>query len=428
MGSADGRSDGQWLSSRGLATIAPMNMYHYTRRLARKDPYHYKTNPKGYVMMNVAENWLSRSAIADALGQPFAIDPEFLGYNDTHGILQMREVIASFFKDYITKGYTDPNHLAILSGAGGALDVFATVACDPGDKIMVTGPGYHGFAHDFCARSGVDTVVAHLSPHDGFRITVAALETARVQCQNEGGRLRAVALSSPNNPTGEVLSPSTILEIVYWARAHGLQVVFDEVYALSGFDPCTKFVSVAEVLQNDLGDDVHIVWSFSKDFSIAGCRMGVLYSQNESLMTAVSYFSYFLSTSGHTQAVLRNLLQKKEWVRDYVAANQGRLMVSYLKLTSCLESLQIPYIAASAGFFVFINLSRWMKEPTLAEELRLWQALVDEKVVLTPGSEMNANVYGWFRCCFATLDAESIAAASVKIRKVLATRGHHSQR
>jgi aspartate/methionine/tyrosine aminotransferase len=67
-------------------------------------------------------------------------------------------------------------------------------------------------------------------------------------------------------------------------------VVFDEIYALSVFGD-RPFTSCATVLPS-LGEHVHIVWAFSKDFGASGLRCGVLVSENEAVNRAVDYYLY----------------------------------------------------------------------------------------------------------------------------------------
>jgi succinyldiaminopimelate transaminase len=82
-----------------------------------------------------------------------------------------------------------------------------------------------------------------------------------------------VWLNSPGNPTGEVLAPERMAEIVAWARATGAIVVSDECYIELGWD-----ASPVSILHPDVcggrHDRVLAVHSLSKRSNLAGYRFG----------------------------------------------------------------------------------------------------------------------------------------------------------
>ena len=57
-----------------------------------------------------------------------------------------------------------------------------------------------------------------------------------------------------------------------------MHTIVDEIYALSATE---DFQSVLRVLDGKLGDDVHLVWSLSKDFGASGLRVGFVLSGNQ---------------------------------------------------------------------------------------------------------------------------------------------------
>jgi aspartate/methionine/tyrosine aminotransferase len=88
-----------------------------------------------------------------------------------------------------------------------------------------------------------------------------------------------------------------------WARSKQMHVISDEVYGNSLF-PGEKIVSVAECMYqrdpyktNYLGDHVHVVAGFSKDFCISGLRAGTLFTHNQDLLAAISGLGLFGAVS-----------------------------------------------------------------------------------------------------------------------------------
>jgi hypothetical protein len=71
-----------------------------------------------------------------------------------------------------------------------------------------------------------------------------------------------------------------------------------------------NFHSILELVNNDLGDDVHMLWALSKDFGASGFReVGVLCTQNEFVAsTVMGHLNIFTEVSFPMQAVVANLL------------------------------------------------------------------------------------------------------------------------
>lgn len=409
------------LSNRGeKAGQSAMPEYLLRSFQAWEDEYDSKTNPEGYINLSVAENLLSLPDVAKALSSAPPVPVSNLTYG-TPG--HFNSVMARFLSTYITGTEVSPEHVVNMNGATCVLEACAMCLCDPGDAVLTTGPGYRSLEYDVGTRAGAKIVIASLDdgPGDGPPVmTVEALEQGWEAAGGEASRIRMVIICSPNNPTGEVLSRQLIKDIVMWARGKDVHVIFDEIYARSVFDEDKTFVSVAEVLDGDLGDNVHIVWSFSKDFGISGARLGVLYSQNAQLLQCLSGPMWpFYWSSRHTQWAVEHFLSDDAWMEKYFDANRSRLSEAYKKFTGILDDMNIPYMRAEAGFFVWIDLRKWMNGETEEDEMVLWNQLCDARVLLTPASQCFGKRYGFFRICFAAVESETLESGCRRIEENL---------
>jgi aspartate/methionine/tyrosine aminotransferase len=124
----------------------------------------------------------------------------------------------------------------------------------------------------------------------------------------------------------------------------------DELYALSTHKKYGHgFQSVVRILDNKLGDDVHMVWSVSKDFGASGLRVGFVYSQNETYMKGLANLNIFSGVSGPIQMVVSELLTDDDFVDVYLDASRERLRLSYLICVEKLEEMVLPFVPAEAG-------------------------------------------------------------------------------
>ena len=411
-----------FLSSRAqqLVDRPPFAEYLQAHFARGDDTFDLNERPDGYVALCIAENRLMWSEMAARLSAIPEAPDRVLGYDAMIGALPFREQLAAFMGRRIFRRSVEAEHLAAVAGAGAALELLFYALADPGDAVLVPTPSYAGFWPDLETRDDITIVAVDTDSSEDFRLTPERLDRAM---QSASRPVRALLFTTPDNPLGRVHTPSEIEAVLSWADAAGIHVVFDEIYALSVFGD-TAFTSVAS-LRPSLGDRLHIVWAFSKDFGASGLRCGVLYSENEQVLRAVGTLAYWAACSGHTQYALGQVISDTAWVDEYLALQRQRLKARYRKVTDRLSFQGIPFLSAEGGIFVLCDLRGFMKEPTFEGEAALWRRLLDvANVNLTPGSACRIAEPGFFRLCWAstswpeTVSAIDRAAAALRGRTI----------
>lgn len=407
------------LSRRGQQLLASPPLPSYLREhFSRLDSaYDRQANPSGYIPLSVAENLLLGDRLLDRLAAVRDVPARALGYDSMIGALEFREKLSRFLGRAIFQRDFPSEQLAVLAGAGSVLEILFHCLCDPGDGVLVPTPSYAGFWADLETRDGLGIVEVPTLSTEGFQLTTAHLDRALASADRP---IKALLFTSPNNPLGSVPSAREIEDIVQWARAAGIHVVFDEIYALSvfGHQPFTSCAQVTETL----GDSVHIVWAFSKDFGASGLRCGVLVSENQELLDAVDALAYWACCSGHTQYLLGELIDDDAWVDTYIEHNQTALRSAYGQLTAALDRATIPYFPAIAGFFLLLDLRGFLEAPAWEAEEALWRRLLEEgNVNLTPGRACRNAEPGLLRLCFAGVPIDTMVTGVERIGTILSS-------
>lgn len=190
------------------------------------------------------------------------LDTDRLGYASTHGVVELREAIAAHYVDWYDIEL-DPHRVVVTVGASGGFTLAFLAAFDHGDRVALAIPGYP------CYRNALEALGAEVVPlmttlDDNFQPTVALLEEAHAQ-----GELDGLVITSPSNPTGTMLDDASLAAIVEWCNERGVKIVSDEIYhGLTYGTPASSALS--------LTDQVLVVNSFSKYFSMTGWRLGWL--------------------------------------------------------------------------------------------------------------------------------------------------------
>jgi aspartate/methionine/tyrosine aminotransferase len=379
------------------------------------DPFDRNTNPDGYIGLCEAENRLVAEIVAERLDLVPTVPPSVLAYDAMTGSLRFRKQLASFLARTVLGREFAPEQISALAGAGSVLEILFYALGDPGDGVLVPTPSYAGFWLDLELRDGLTIVPVHRSIDDGFRLTAELLDHALA---GAGRPVKALLFTSPDNPLGTIASREEVGEVLAWAQEHDLHVVMDEVYALSVFGG-REFTSSSQLV-DELGERMHIVWAFSKDFGASGLRCGVLISENEAVNAAVDALAYWACCSGHTQYLLGELISDNAWVDSYLDSMRELLRDAHGRLAALLDAGGIRHVPAEAGFFVLLDLRPQLAAPSWEAEHQLWLRILEgARVNFTPGAALRAGEPGFFRLCYAAQPTETMEVAVRRVIKLL---------
>jgi aspartate/methionine/tyrosine aminotransferase len=367
---------------------------HFVRS---RDPFDPARNPDGYIPLCLAENKLVSDLLLPKMAGCRDVPAAVLGYDCMVGTQAFRVQLARFMSRAFLGRAVSPEQVAVLAGVGSALEALFHVIADPGDGVLVPTPSYAGFWADLEVRNQLKVIPVSTSSRQSFQITTGLLDAAVAGAE---APLKAVLFTSPDNPMGRVYSPAEITAVIEWAEDRGVHLVVDEIYALSVFGDL-EFSSCAS-LRSVLGDAIHIVWGFSKDFAASGLRCGVLITENESVMQGVEALAYWACCSGDTQHLLLKMISDEVWVDMYIREMRRRLGTAHRRVTQALEEEEIPYFPSTAGFFLLCDLRQFLSEPTWEAEYLLWTRILHQaNVNLTPGQSCRISEPGFMRLCFA---------------------------
>jgi len=357
-------------------------------------------------------------------------------YNNMKGRERFRISIA----DYMTKFFVNSSHkdsfkihaenLICSTGCGCLVNTLAWCLAESGDSCIIPAPYYPAFDNDLNVVSNVVPVPAFLEQTNcGFVLTQSCLDAAYDTSLNQGHRPLMLLLTNPNNPTGTCYSRQELETALTWAREKRMFVISDEIYANSCHTFSSKkhepfFTSMFDIAlsiseNNTVGEDVFILYGFSKDFCLSGLRTGILYAENQEFLKAQDNLSYFGSISSDTQSILNGLISDPQWVSDFLSENNKRLSQSCTLLMSLLDSLNIPYLRPTSAMFLVIDLRKFLTGTTWEDEKILFEKLCNEcRIVLTPGRDCHFRKPGYFRCCYAYCKPQALRIAFERFEKV----------
>lgn len=391
------------LSQRAAKDKDEPNLLHTAWYRHNQNSYHPKNNPNGIINLGTAENRVIYDIIEEKLAD---IKLQNMGEQYTHycklsGTDQFRSKLGSFFNKFMSpKESIKPNDIYVMNGCGTVIEALGYSICDEGDGVLVPAPFYTGFKSDLEQRVGVKVVPVHLpcKGPEAFKLTTELLEDAFEKAEVTGTPIKALLLANPNNPLGTVYTEEELTMYAEFCYNFNIHLICDEIYMLSVYDSDASFKSLLSIDNFEkYRDIIHVVWGFSKDFSLSGFRCGVAITKNVELQRALTSVGYYTSVPTSTQYILEELITDVQWLDKLIYLNHQRLNESRNFVIEKLRQERIPFVYPKSGLFIWVNLSKCMRIKTLESETELFEKLMANGLYIVPGQAFETKEYGWFR-------------------------------
>lgn len=188
--------------------------------------------------------------------------------------------------------------LLLTNGVDEAIHLLCETFLDPRDEVLIVVPTFA--MYEIAAAATGARVITVRTGRD-FRFPTAELLSQVTPLT------RLIAVANPNNPTGRMAEPATLLEIA--RRAPQAALLVDEAY----FEFCGQTL----VGQWRSVPNLFVARTFSKAYGLAGLRIGILTGTAEHIQH-VSRVASPYNVNGVALACLPSALADAEYVRQYV--------------------------------------------------------------------------------------------------------------
>lgn len=205
---------------------------------------------------------------------------EVLSYTNSEGTQEYREALSNYYQN---RGLdVKPENLITTNGGSEALLFAFSVIANPGDEIIIPEPFYANY-NSFALQSDVKIVPIRSRIEDNFGLP--AIETFEEKITD---KTKAILICHPGNPTGYLYSKKELEKLKNLVLKHGLYLISDEVYAeyIYGDEEYISTLSFPEIKEN-----VIVIDSESKRFSMCGSRLGALITRNEKVIERALKFA-----------------------------------------------------------------------------------------------------------------------------------------
>lgn len=207
-------------------------------------------------------------------------DLKVVEYSNSEGIDSYRDGLANYYRKAgieLTK-----EDIMITTGGSEAL-LFAFQTClNPGEELIIPEPFYANY-NGFAVSSGVNIVPVEANIENGFALPPIEEFEKLINSKTKG-----ILICNPGNPTGYLYSKEELEQLRDLVKKYDLYFFADEVYREFCYDGAEPH-SVMNL--EGIDDNIVLVDSVSKRYSMCGARIGALISRNKELMSTALKFA-----------------------------------------------------------------------------------------------------------------------------------------
>jgi len=293
------------------------------------------------------------------------------GYTPNAGIPELREAICAKFERENDLAFR-PEQILVTAGGSEALHLVMEALVDPGDRVLITDPGFVSYAALATFAGGRPEGV----PLD----ETLHIDVEQAKEQMDGARL--FVLNSPANPTGAVESEESIRALVEYGNDRGVTIVSDEVYEHFVYEK-------AHVSAAHFGDDVITVNAASKTYAMTGWRVGYIAAPEDYIPECLKVHQYAqaCATSISQYAALAAYTGDQEPVKQMREEYRARRDLLY----EGLSGLGFEFPRPEGAFYAFVPMGR-----------NLIQKAIEDGVIIVPGEAFGSKAPDYARFSYAT--------------------------
>ncbi len=276
-----------------------------------------------------------------------AIQNNFSKYTAVGGTAELRDAIVNRHAADFGSDYRREESIASVGGKHALFNAIQ-VLVDHGDEVILPVPYWVSFK-DIVRYAGGNCVLLESDENQGFRVTAPMIE------QLVTPRTKVIILNSPSNPSGAVMSPEDLSDVLRFAHERGIWVISDECYVYLNYTG--KLFSVGSL--RDYRERMIIVGSLSKTYAMTGWRLG--YALAPAALVGAMQKLQSQSTSNPTSIVQKAAVAALNGPQQCVADMRSEYIRLRDHVVNGLRSIEgVKCTLPEGAFYAYPNISAFI--------------------------------------------------------------------
>lgn len=313
------------------------------------------------------------------------------------GILELRQEISHYQKEYYGMDYNPVSEISIATGATEAIFTTIMSLVNPKDEVIVFEPFYDSYIASIEMAGGIVVPITLHAPDFSYN---------KEELKNKiNSKTKLIIINTPHNPTGKIFSESELKFISEIAIENDLYVMSDEVYEFLTFDE-NKHFSIARF--EGMKERTVVISSAGKTFGVTGWKVGWALSSeklSDMFRKTRQYITFSVSTPMQ-YAVCEALKKRNNYLPRFKKLYQEKRDL----FCKGLRELGFEFKDPQGTYFVMLPIH----QKTSKKDIEFCRELIEKnKVATIPPStfyQVSKEGEGYLRLCFAKKDETLIEA------------------
>jgi aminotransferase len=315
-------------------------------------------------------------------------DPEIGKYSPMAGQPRLKEALAKKLKKQKKISLDAEKEILVTCGTMEAIKITMEAIIDPGDEVILFSPTFPSHRDQIILSGGIPVYVP-LIEEQNWQADINYLEKAITK------KTKAILITSPNNPTGTVLTKNDLENIAMLAEKYDLFVISDETYDFLTFG---KIKHTSAITMPQFRDRFIICYSCSKEYTMSGWRVGFVCADSGIIqqLQKVHDATVVCAPTVSQLAATLAIEGPQDYIKEHCAIYEQRLELTCQRLDKLSHIFE--YQKPQGTYYIFPRI----KNSTEIDDVKFCLDVLEHaKVVLVPGSAFGPTGKGHIRIVFA---------------------------
>lgn len=312
-------------------------------------------------------------------------------YQSYQGLPELREAIASFYKDKYFVDINSETEVLPLMGSKEGIMHISMAFLNEGDKVLIPNPGYPTYT-SVTKLVGATPIFYNLNDSNNWQPNIDELE------QQDLSDVKIMWINYPHMPTGTSATIQTFEKLVAFAKRHNILIVNDNPYSFILNDNPLSILKVKDAKQVALELN-----SLSKTFNMAGWRVGMVLGKADLINEVLKVKSNM--DSGMFYGIQKGAAEALKLSNDWFTTQNKIYKKRRDLIFELAEKLDCEYKKDATGMFVWAKIPEGKKSEEITDSV-----LYDKDIFITPGTIFGDQGEGYIRFSLC-IDEEKIKEA-----------------
>lgn len=299
-------------------------------------------------------------------------------YQSYQGLPELRNAIATFYKNKFSVATNPENEVLPLMGSKEGIMHISMAFLNEGDKVLIPNPGYPTYT-SVTKLVGAEPLFYNLSDKNNWQPNFDELEAQDLS------EVKIMWVNYPHMPTGTNATLETFEKLIAFGKKHNILIINDNPYSFILND------NPISILQVEGAKDIALeLNSLSKTFNMAGWRVGMVLGN-------ATYINEILKVksnmdSGMFYGIQKGAIEALQLSNDWFL-EQNKIYEERRNLIWQLaDKLDAVYSKNSTGLFVWAKIPEGKKSEEVTDAV-----LYDNDIFITPGTIFGSQGEGYIR-------------------------------